>query len=68
MFYFYSVQFLNRYVNLLSIFENVIPLVELNLYKTSDTHICKVTIQSATGMVGYSQNFVFIMGWTTEQK
>jgi len=53
---------------LLSIFENVIPLVELNLYKTSDIQFCKVTVHSAASMVGYSQNFLFIMGWTTEQK
>lgn len=58
----------NRYVNLLSIFENVIPLVELNLYKTSDVQICEVTIQIAKSMIGYSQNFMFIVGGTTEQK
>lgn len=30
--------------------------------------ICKVTIQSCTGIVGYSENFVFFMGGTKERK
>lgn len=30
--------------------------------------ICKVTIQNCTGVVGYSENFVFVMEGTKEQK
>lgn len=44
----------SQYANSLRIFENVIPLVEFNLYKTDHIQICKVTIQSSTSMVGYS--------------
>lgn len=48
----------NRYVDLLSIFENVNNLVELDLYKSSGSQICKVAIQSASNMAGCFQNFV----------